>query len=296
VSSGGRPLPIAIDVMGADNGILPIVRGAIAAADTGIPVVLVGDKEQILREFPGLLLPIIGTDDTFGGEEPARMVRNRKSSSVWIAAELIPSGRASGVLSCGNSGALVVSAFSTVGTILTELRPAVAAVLPARNGKEFVLVDAGASVECKASTLVGFSRLGVAYAKSRGVTDPSVGVLSNGHEMTKGTDVVRTAVEEISAILPARQVEPADVLNGAVDVVVCDGFLGNIFLKTMEALVPRATGGSAHVYAGGLLLGVDGVVVVGHADANKEEVCSAITLAYDMVVSGVIQKMSDALS
>jgi glycerol-3-phosphate acyltransferase PlsX len=108
--------------------------------------------------------------------------------------------------------------------------------------------------------------------------------------------MVRAAVEEISVILPARQVEPADVLSGTVDVVVCDGFLGNIFLKTMEALVPRETGGSAHVYAGGLLLGVDGVVVIGHADANKEEVCSAITLAYDMVLSGVVQKMSDALS
>ena len=296
MSADGLVLPIAIDVMGADNGISPIVRGAIAAAESGIPVVLVGDKTNILEAFPNLTLPIINTDDAFGGEEPARMVRNRRSSSVWTTAALLSSGHASGVLSYGNSGALVVSAFGTIGAILPDLRPAVAAVLPTQSGKDFILVDAGATLDCKAATLVGFAKLGVAYAKSRGILEPRVGFLSNGHEPTKGTQIVREALDEVSVHFSVQQVEPADVLAGAVDVVVCDGFLGNIFLKTMEALVPRVTTGSGHVYAGGLLLGVDGVVVVGHADADKDEVYSSITLAYEMVLSGVVEKISGAIT
>ena len=296
MSLSGRPLPIAVDVMGADNGIYPIVEGAIAAADCGIPVVLVGDKAAILRAFPEISLPIVHADDTFGGDEPARVVRNRRSSSVWKATELISVGRASAVLSCGNSGALVVSAFGAVGAVVPELRPAVAAVLPSRNGQEFILVDAGATLECKASTLVGFAQLVVAYAKSRGIETPRIGVLSNGHESTKGTQVVRETVQQISAYFPVQQIEPADVLAGAVDVVVCDGFVGNIFLKTMESLVPRVTEGSAHVHAGGLLLGVDGVVVVGHADANKDEVSSSIMLAHEMVQSDVVRKISGAVT
>ena len=232
-------LPVAVDAMGGDKAPADIVEGARRAAERGIGIVLVGPPEQV-GETHGLELvactEVIGMD-----EDPAGSVRRKKDSSLVRAAELVRDGKASAMVSAGNTGATMASALLRMGRLPGVQRPCIATPLPRLGRTPAVLVDAGANAECTPGMLVQFAQMGAAYVSARfGTEAPSVGLLSIGEEPTKGTPLVK----ETHALLNDEaasgdfefvgNLEGRDLLPSPADVIVTDGFTGNVTLKTLE--------------------------------------------------------------
>jgi glycerol-3-phosphate acyltransferase PlsX len=314
-------LPIAVDVMGGDRGPAEIVAGARqAASELGIPVLLVG-RADAMGDAAGLdhLEP--------GG------VRRKKDASVVRAAEAVRDGRASAMVSAGNTGAAMGAALLRMGRLPGVSRPAIATPLPVPGSTPTVLLDAGANAECQPGWLVQFAQMGAAYAAGRyGIESPRVGLLSIGEEETKGT----TAVKEAHAALKAPEcwsgsggrfignVEGRDLLTDRVDVVVTDGFTGNVVLKALEGamrfmrdavfgvmtstpeaiaasevllplLMPLATEMDPDSYGGALLLGVDGVCIISHGSSSAGAVFNALGVARDMVEGGLVDRLRQSV-
>jgi glycerol-3-phosphate acyltransferase PlsX len=305
--------PIALDAMGGDRAPQITVEGACRAVREGISVLLVGDEAVLRPMIPkGMDLPILHASESIGMDEPpSRAVRNRPQSSVRLAARAVKEGRASAVVSFGNTGALMAACLIELGRIEGVERPAVITTLPRSDGEQLVLLDLGANVDCKPSHLGQFGVMGSVFAKHvLHVESPRVGLLSNGEEEGKGNEQVRAALPVLEQ-MPIRfigPVEPNDALHGACEVVVCDGFVGNVMLKSIEAAIgvagkvlkdeilgrPGAKLGmkllqgalkryrsrtSATAIGGAFLLGVDGLVLVGHGAADSAAVHSAIRRA-----------------
>ena len=243
-------LPIAVDAMGGDHGPRVVVEGTVEAARShGIHSILVGDSNSInseLDKLPGsrdLPISIVHASDVVGMEEsPARAVRNKPDSSIRVAFELVTSGRASAVVSQGNTGAIMAAGILVSGTLPGVARPAIASLIPkALGGTPTVLLDAGANTGCQAEQLVQFAMMGRQYAiTGLGCPNPRVALLSNGKEISKGNDLIRSTalmLSEIPGIQFIGYVEGRDVARDVVDVVVCDGFVGNILLKGMEGTI-----------------------------------------------------------
>src|SRR5436305_1532240 len=232
-------LPIAVDAMGGDRAPAEIVAGAVQAAELGIPVVLVG-RPDALDGLDLAGLPVIGASEVIGmDEEPGGGVRRKKDSSLVRAAEAVRDGHASAMVSAGNTGATMASALLRMGRLRGVSRPAIATPIPVPGTTPTVLLDAGANAECNAAMLVQFAQMGAAFATRRyGIAEPRVGLLSIGEDETKGTPLVK----ETHALLAAPgvgvrfigNVEGRDIMTDGVDVVVTDGFTGNVTLKTME--------------------------------------------------------------
>jgi glycerol-3-phosphate acyltransferase PlsX len=274
---------------------------------------LVGD-EAILRPMipKGVDLPILHAPESIEmNEAPSRAVRNRPESSVRVAARAVKEGQASAVIGFGNTGALMAACLIELGRLEGVERPAVITTLPRSDGGQLVLLDLGANVDCKPSHLGQFGVMGSVFARHvLQVETPRVGLLSNGEEEGKGNEQVRAAmpVLEQMPIHFIGPVEPHDALHGACEVVVCDGFVGNVMLKSLEAAIgvagkvlkeeilgrPGAKLGvkllqgalqryrartSATAIGGAFLLGVDGLVLVGHGAADSAAVHSAIRRA-----------------
>lgn len=303
--------PVAVDAMGGDEAPQAVVAGAVGAVRAGIPVTLVGDQARLRPLVPrGVDIAIVHTDDVVGMNDSPTSVRNRPSTSLRIALQEVAEGRACGAVSCGNTGAALVGAVLDLGILPGVERPAVATVLPRADGGQLVLADAGANVDCRPEQLASFALLGAALAHALGIVDPRVGLLSNGSEPGKGNMQVRATLPLLEQLPLAvvGNVEPPDAFAGACDVLVCDGFAGNILLKSVEgaadtvlrllrdalrehrsaqlgAWLMQGTmrGLKAKVgwesIGGGLLLGVDGVVVIGHGRSSPEAVEAAIGLA-----------------
>ena len=305
--------PIALDAMGGDHAPQTTIEGACRAVREGIPVLLVGDEAVLRPMLPkGVDLPILHASETIGMDEaPSRAVRNRPESSVRLAARAVKEGRASAVISFGNTGALMAACLIELGRLEGVERPAVITTLPRSDGGQLVLLDLGANVDCKPSHLGQFGVMGSVFARDvLHVETPRVGLLSNGEEEGKGNEQVRAAMPVLEQ-MPIRfigAVEPHDALHGACEVVVCDGFVGNVMLKSIEAAIgvagkvlkeeilgrPGAKLGvkllqgalqryrartSATAIGGAFLLGVDGLVLVGHGAADAAAVHSAIRRA-----------------
>ncbi|MEO0600006.1 MAG: phosphate--acyl-ACP acyltransferase [Myxococcota bacterium] len=302
------PLPVVVDAMGGDDAPGVVIDGALGAAGDGIPVCLVGPPDRI-RHVP---LPRIDAPDHVGMDEAAVAgVRRSPDSSVRRGLRAVAEGRGSAFASCGNTGAVVVAAMLDLGLEDGVKRPPIATTLPRADGGELILLDTGAHVDARAALLADFARLGFAYAKELGNPRPRVGLLANGVEATKGTARLRETVERLDAMgLPhVGFVEPHAALEGACDVLVTDGFVGNVLLKAGEGTVqllgrllgaeirrdPIAKIGAWLLRAaarrlrrqveweargGGVLLGVRGTVVVGHGRATRESVRQAIHLAH----------------
>jgi glycerol-3-phosphate acyltransferase PlsX len=285
---------VAVDAMGGDLAPAAAVDGAILAAERGIPVVLVGDRDRIRACLGARDLPVVHAPEHIEmGESALAAVRAKPASSIAVALGLVADGRASSMMSCGHSGAITVEAVRTLHSQDAAHRVALAVSLPRLDGGRLILLDVGANVDSRPEHLCEFAELGVAWARTRGVAAPRVGVLSNGEEPTKGNAVVRATVEALEArgANHVGQVEPGPALEGACEVLVCDGFVGNVAIKAMEAavaLVTRSVGAEspAAVHGGGLLLGVQGVVVIGHGRASAVEVCAAIQLAHRSASAG----------
>jgi len=323
-------LPIALDAMGGDNAPAATVVGACRAVRAGIDVILVGDKAVLRPLLPkGVKIPIVHTTESVGmGESPSAAVRSKKDASIRVAARLVAEGKASAVIGFGNTGALMAACLMELGRLPGVHRPAVITTLPRSDGGQLVVLDLGANVDCKPEHLGQFGVMGHVFAQDvLHIEDPRVGLLSNGEEDGKGNEQVRAAlpVLETMPIHFVGQVEPNDALHGGCEVVVCDGFVGNIMLKSVEAAIgvagkvikeeilrrPDAKLGarliraalrryrkrtSASGVGGAFLLGVQGTVLVGHGSADATSVFSALQVAQSAVKEGLTDHIGVALS
>lgn len=329
---------IAVDAMGGDHAPGKVVDGALAAArHSGVAVTLVGATAAIdseLQRHPDwttLDVRVVEAPDVIGmTEAPAQALRRKPRASVRVAAELVASGEASGVVSAGHTGAAVMAAHGVFGMLPHVDRPALAPAIPTRTGMA-VLLDAGATVECRAPHLRQFGIMGAVYAGVLlGVASPRVGVLSIGEEEGKGNELTREAYKLLKAA-PVRfvgNVEARDLFSGHADVIVCDGFTGNVALKLSEGLVETveellgeelSSTFSSQMgyllsrrafrrfrkrvdyseYGAAPLLGVAGLMLVGHgrssAKAIRNAVVAAARFADDRIVDQVAARVATAL-
>ena len=314
-------MKIAIDAMGGDFAPRSIVEGAILAArEHGIPVVLVGEEKTIRREAAmvsgsdSLPLTFVHASEAVGMDEsPLTAIRKKKDSSIKVAFDLLKKGEVSAVVSAGNSGAVLATAVFVLEKLTGVDRPAIGTIFPTLKGST-LLLDAGANVDCKPFHLVQFALMGDAYAKYILKKEkPIVGLLSNGEEESKGNELIRetNAILKRSSIGYVGPVEGKDIFNGRADVVICDGFVGNAALKICEGLAEaigamirqeleaslRAKIGyffARHAvneikkkldyseYGGAPLLGVNGVVIIGHGRSSAKAIKNAIRLAHEL--------------
>jgi glycerol-3-phosphate acyltransferase PlsX len=324
-------LPIVVDVMGGDKGPSEIVAGAREAAATfGVPVVLVGQEEAI--GDPGDLEVWIATEVIDMGDDPLQGVRHKKDASMVRAAEAVRDGRASAMVSAGNTGAAMASALLRMGRISGVARPAIATMIPVPGSTPTVLLDSGANAECTPAWLLQFAQMGAAYAAARlAKPEPLVGLLSIGEEPSKGNELVKGAhalLAEPGALRTGRfvgNVEGRDVLTDAADVVVTDGFTGNVVLKTLEgsvrvvvdallavmvstdearaaakvllpALLPLQAELDPDTYGGAMLLGVDGVCIISHGSSSARAIVNAVGLAAEMVAGDLVGRIGRAVT
>jgi glycerol-3-phosphate acyltransferase PlsX len=311
---------IAVDALGGDDAPGVVVSGAIQAARRGHRVILVGPADVIstlMAKADAGPLPNLTIEDAPDGvamdESPLAALRRKPRASIRVACELAASGQAAGVYSAGHTGASVVAAHGAFGMVTGVERPALAVVVPTR-GAGSVLLDAGANADCRASHLAQFGVMGAAYAKiALGMADPRVGLLSIGEEAGKGNELVKDAHAALSA-MPLRfvgNIDAARWFHGEADVVVTDGFTGNIALKVGEAVVEMVTGRlgqnpaalpaealSALSYqreGGAPLLGVNGLLVVGHGRSTADAIANGIALTAKLAAGGVVSKVAEAV-
>src|SRR5437660_1674451 len=232
-------LPVRVEAMGGDKAPAEIVAGAVQVQrDFGIPVVLVGRPDVLADHDTGGLEIIPASEVIEMHEDPAKGVRRKKDSSLVRAAEAVRDGRASAMVSAGNTGAAMASALLRLGRLKGVARPAIATPIPVPGGAPTVLLDAGANAECTAEWLVQFAQMGSAFSRLRfGVDKPRVALLSIGEEETKGSPLVKETyalLRDAAGINFVGNVEGRDLMSDAADVVVTDGFTGNVALKTLE--------------------------------------------------------------
>lgn len=244
-----EPQPVAVDTMGGDHGLGVQVEGAVAAfKEFNAHPLLVGPQEEILAKLSALGASNLGIEVFHasqvidGGESPTRAVRRKPDSSLCVAYGLVQSGKACSVISAGNSGAMMAAGALISGLLPGIERPAIATLIPrAGDGNPNVILDSGANVECHAQHLVQFAIMGAIYHTCLFNSErPKVALLSNGSEASKGTDVIRAAAAELSrkeSINYIGYVEGRDIATPMSDVIVCDGFVGNVVLKAMEGSV-----------------------------------------------------------
>ena len=324
---------IAFDAMGGDNAPAAAVAGAVEALRShGLRAILVGDESRIVTQLRALDVredefEIVSAGSVVGMDEPpAAALRQKRDSSIVVAAELVKDGRADALVSAGNSGALMAAGVLVIGRAEGVIRPALGGLLPTSSGRVFML-DIGANTDCTANELVQFAIMGSVYMQRLGsVKDPSVGLLNVGEESMKGTRLYRKAHELLSesAINFAGNVEGMEVLSGRVDVVVCDGFTGNIALKVMEGMGDFVLGelrkdvessllkkagtvlmkGAFQAlrrkfdyaeWGGAPLLGLKGQVLIGHGRSDARALANGLLGAQAAVDAGLVEKMSSSL-
>src|SRR5690606_17732373 len=244
-AGSSRPVRVALDAAGGDRAPEEIVHGALAAArELGVHVTLVGDEQAIQRALAGQAPPaevtVIHSPDIVGmDDDPVRAVRQKRNSSIVAAARLVRAGEADALVSAGNTGATMAAGLFHIGRVSAVERPAIATPMPTADGFCFI-VDAGANAEVRPEHLHQFAHMGAVYVREVfGVQEPRVGLLNVGEEPSKGTKVVREAYELLRSDPALRfvgNVEGSDVPAGKADVVVCDGFAGNIVLKLAEGI------------------------------------------------------------
>ena len=328
-------LMIAIDAMGGDNAPLEICKGAIVACKEfeDMNLALVGDTEQIKKCIEGTpvsessRISIIHADERIQMDDhPTLSIRKKRRSSMRIAMEMVRSGEAQGVVSAGNTGAIVAGGVLVVGRLPSIDRPALGVPLPTVNRCTFLL-DVGASVHCKAINLYQYALMGNIYSqKMLGIDKPIVSLLSNGSEDIKGDEVIAEAREMLlkANLNYTGYIEGNEIVYGKADVVVCDGFMGNVVLKFGEGLVSAAHSiikeemghrflpkvGMVFMipmlkalwnrfnyekYGGTPLLGVDGVVIKAHGRSKSPAILSALRTAHNLIKKGGVEQIRSEL-
>ena len=245
-------MKIIVDMMGGDNAPLAVLEGAAAAVkEYGVQLIGVGDEALVRKTAADNNIPLDGielvncTEVIEMCDEPARAIRTKKDSSIVVGLNLLKEGRGDAFVSAGSTGALHVGASLIVRTLRGIKRPALATMVPAKN-KAYLLLDCGANVECRPEMLAAFAVMGSCYVnKVEGRTSPSVALANNGAEESKGTPMLKEAHQLLKTTPGIRfvgNIEPRDVPNGDVDVVVCDGFTGNVILKLTEGVAKMLLG------------------------------------------------------
>lgn len=327
-------MKIALDAMGGDNAPEEIVKGAIGASkEINSEIILVGNREKILPFFKNRATPkkiSIHHTDQFVEmfENPTMALRKKKNSSILIASQLLKNGDAQALISAGNTGALMEAALITIGRIpgMKIKRPALSVLMPTYD-KHTIFLDAGANSDCKPEFILQFARMGNIYAKKIMSRDnPKIGLLNIGSEQTKGNSVTLAAYELLNNanLNFIGNIEPRDLLSGAVDVAVTDGFVGNMVLKTAEGtaelftkllkdyikrnslskiaailLKPAFKALKRKLdhseYGGALLFGVDGICIKAHGRADSLTIQNAIKLAEKIINEDIVKRFAEDL-
>lgn len=332
-------LPVAVDAMGGDLGPSVVVEGALCAArELGIRSTLIGKEDQLKAILNGFgastekLISIEHAAEVISMEDsPSVAIRGKEESSIRKAFESVKQGKNCAVVSPGNTGAMMAAGVFVSGTLPGIARPAIASLIPNTNSNvPTVLLDSGANVDCHAHQLVQFALMGSYYAKSiLHCETPRVGLLSNGSEASKGNDITRSAAQilaEYEGVNFLGYIEGRDMGHGKVDVIVCDGFVGNIVLKTIEGSVSlvldamknhikNSTRGKfgmwlakpifkslfqekldPSAYGGAPLLGLNDIAIVCHGTSNAKAIMNAVRVADLFVKESLITKIAAALS
>ena len=325
---------VAVDAVGGDRAPGEIVAGALrAVAELGVEVLLVGPPDLVAEHLPGGEPPagvsLLGASQIVAmDEEPAAAVRTKKDSSLVRCAEAVRDGMAGSMVSAGNTGAAMAAALLRLGRLPGVARPAIAVPIPVPGAQHpQLLVDAGATVDCRPEWLLQFALLGAEYARVRfGIDEPRVGLLSNGEEPGKGDTLRKEAGVLLTDVKGFRgNVEGRDLAHDAVDVVVTDGFTGNVALKTLEGALrmfatlvfdvldstPEAKEASRVVLpllldaasdldpdatGGAMLLGVRGVCVISHGSSSARAIVNAIRVARDGASAGVVERLMEVVA
>lgn len=318
---------IALDAMGGDHAPEAVVEGALLAArELPVDVVLVGDEARLgeLLARGGTVpqgVEVVHASEVIAmGAHPVEAVKRQKDSSIVVAARMVKEGRAQALVSAGSTGAAMASSLLQWGRVKGVERPAIGTIMPSLNGR-VLLLDAGAQVDCRPSHLVHFGVMGSTYMERvMGCRQPRVALLNIGEEETKGSDLVQEAFPKLSefpGIHFVGNIEGRDILSGKADVVVCDGFVGNVVLKFAEGmasvvldLLREATKQNARSqlggwmlrpslrslwkkldyteYGGAPLLGVRGVSIISHGSSNGKAIRNAIRVARESVVGNIV--------
>jgi phosphate acyltransferase len=320
---------IAVDAMGGDNAPGVVVQGALqASVDTGVNIVLVGDSKVISAELNGARnfgkISIHHCNEAvMMNESPLKALRSKRDSSIMTAFELLKNGEVDAVVSAGNSGATMAAGMLTLGKIEGVERPAIACTVPGEKG-QVILIDVGGNVDCRPIHLLQFGVMADAFATAcMGIVRPRVGLLSIGREAGKGNELVRHAYNLLqkSEVNFIGNVEGGDILSGDAQIVVCDGFIGNVVLKLSEGMaegfnakfkteLKRSIIGKAAAFigrgflkkfektldyaewGGAPILGIKGVGIVCHGRSSARAIKNAILIAVDFVNNRVQEKLS----
>ncbi|MGH3651076.1 MAG: phosphate acyltransferase PlsX [Acidimicrobiia bacterium] len=318
---------IALDAMGGDHAPSETVAGALDAAARDVDVVLVGSQQLLLAELGKheSSLPIIDAPDVIGmGDDPARALREKPHASITVCARLVAAGEAHGFVSAGSTGAAMAAAAIIVGRVKGVARPAIATIFPT-PGSPTLLLDSGANPEVKADQLLQFGIMGSVAANALlGADLPRVGLLSIGEEKGKGRDLERAAYQLLEAgpVHFVGNIEGRDVATDKVDVIVTDGFTGNVFLKATEgtallmisyvgealAMLPARLQAEAgpvlervrekmnwETYGGAPLLGVKGAVLIAHGSSSRRAIANALVMAHESVDQDLPGRVASAL-
>jgi phosphate acyltransferase len=328
---GSTQARIAIDAMGGDHAPDEIVAGAIRAqAELGVKVLLVGEPQRIEAllkpHSPSLQMEVVPAEGLIEmHEEPLSSLRRKPKASINVAMDLVKQGRADAVVSAGHSGAAMAAALLRLGRLPGIDRPAIGTVLPTiMAGKSVLILDVGANVDCRPKFLEQFAVMGTVYSRYvLGIDEPKVGLLNIGEEASKGNELaIKTyeLLEQNRNLTFVGNAEGRDVLTGRFDVVVCDGFVGNVLLKFAEAVgevllqilreeLPQGWRGRLGAallkpnlrrikqrvdhaeHGGGLLLGVDGICIISHGSSQAPSIFNAVRLAKEAVDHQVLDRM-----
>jgi phosphate acyltransferase len=333
---GSTRARIAIDAMGGDHAPGEIVAGAVRAREElGVEVLLVGDPHRIQAALQhhstSAALEIVPAEGTIEmGEEPLSSLKRKPKASINVAMELVKQKKADAVVSAGHSGAAMAAALLRLGRLKGIDRPAIGAVFPTLiAGKPVIVLDVGANVDCRPKFLEQFAVMGSVYSEFvLGVPEPKVGLLNIGEEECKGNELALRAHQMLTGnahISFIGNAEGRDVLSGRFDVIVCDGFVGNVLLKFAEAIgevalqilreeLPQGMHGKLGTsllkpnlkrikqrmdhaeHGGGLLLGVDGVCIISHGSSQAPSIFNAIRLAREAVDNRVSERIQASYS
>lgn len=322
-----------MDGFGGDYAPEQIAAGCLQAADIArIPILLTGDQkklESLIKDKPGSeLIEIVHASEQIGMEEaPIEAVRKKKESSLVVAANLVRQKKAAALISAGNTGACMAASLLNIGRVRGIERPAITCLMPTLNGV-CLIVDAGANVDCRPKYLLQFAQMGSIYAeKVLAVAKPRIGLLNIGEEPHKGNDLSQKSYQLLanSELNFIGNVEGRDISHGEVDVVVCDGFVGNTIIKFAEGLgsalfsmlktefmksTPRKIAASVlrpglkniakkmdyTEYGGAPLLGVNGAVIIAHGTSNQKAIYNAIRAAKTAVDNQVVQSIAEIMA
>ena len=327
-------MKIIVDMMGGDNAPLAVLEGAAQAVkEYGVQLIGVGNEALVRKTAAEHNIPLDGielvncTETIEMCDEPARAVRQKKDSSIVVGLNMLKEGKGDAFVSAGSTGALHVGASLIVRTLRGVKRPALATMVPAKQ-QAYLLLDCGANVECRPEMLAAFAVMGSCYVnKVEGRKNPSVALANNGAEESKGTPVLRDAHQLLKTTPGIRfvgNIEPRDVPNGEVDVVVCDGFTGNVILKLTEGMAKFFSHQlkdmlmrsfktkiaalllkdgvnqfkqklDAGAYGGAPLLGISKMVIKAHGNSDARAMKNAIRQAKECLENGVIDAIADNL-